>query len=107
MLSRTFLLPAAVLLAAMVPASAAERGDAAAGKVLAERLCASCHVIGPDATGGMADVPSFPAIAAAGGDISAPWLAFRLLKPHPQMPAVALTRAEAADLSVYLASLRK
>jgi hypothetical protein len=32
-------------------------------------------------------------------------LAFFLLDPHPKMPDMALTRAEAADLAAYISSL--
>jgi mono/diheme cytochrome c family protein len=34
-------------------------------------------------------------------------LAFFLLDPHPKMPSFPLSRAEAADLAAYIASLRK
>jgi len=94
----------ALLLAGEVPARAA---DAAAGRVLAERLCANCHVVAVDATRGTTDAPTFPAIAARDGDISGPWLAFRLLLPHPQMPQVSLNRTEAADLAAYFAALKR
>lgn len=89
---------------AAVPARAA---DATAGRVIAERWCAGCHVVGSTPQSAASDAPTFAAIAARDGDVSGPWLAFRLLKPHPQMPQVALTRAEAADLAAYLATLRK
>lgn len=81
--------------------------DAAAGQAIAQRWCASCHVVGTAPQSAASDAPTFASIAARDGDISGPWLAFRLLKPHPQMPQVSLTRAEAADLAAYFATLKK
>lgn len=88
-------------------APAAHAADASAGRALADRWCASCHVVGADSKSGTSDAPSFPAIAARDGDLSAAGLAFHLLGPHPQMPSVSLTRAQAADLSAYFATLTK
>lgn len=81
--------------------------DAAAGRVLAERWCAACHVVAPGQPGAVSDAPTFAAIAARDGDVSGAWLSFRLLKPHPQMPQVTLSREEAADLAAYFASLKR
>ena len=90
-------------------AEAASTGDAAAGQAMAERWCSSCHVVnGATATQAQSDAPSFSSIAAARGDELTPsWLAFRLLKPHPQMPSIDLSRQQALDLAAYFASLRK
>lgn len=88
------------------PAGAAP-ADAAAGRALAERWCAACHVVAPGQGAAVSDAPTFTAIAARDGDVSGAWLSFRLLKPHPQMPQVSLTRDEAADLAAYFATLRK
>lgn len=99
--------PAALLSLLLLGAPAAQAADAAAGHALAERWCATCHVVGPDAKSGVSDAPTFTAIAARDGDLSAAWLSFRLLRPHPQMPSVSLSRTEAADLSAYFASLKK
>lgn len=81
--------------------------DASAGRALAERWCAGCHVVGTAPQSAASDAPTFSAIAARDGDISPSWLAFRLLNPHPQMPQVSLTRTEAADLAAYFATLKK
>ncbi len=85
--------------------SAASAADSQHGKVLAERWCASCHLVGPQQTQASADVPSF---AAIGRDpaFDAPRLAFFLLDPHPKMPDMQLTRSEAQDLAAYIASQR-
>ncbi|WP_374250257.1 cytochrome c [Xanthobacter sp.] len=104
-LAAALFLVTAALAAPPVPA------DPAKGKRLAERWCASCHVVGTAPQSAASDAPTFAAIAARDGDVSgAPsgsWLAFRLLKPHPQMPQVSLTRTEAADLAAYFATLKK
>ncbi|MEP9350999.1 cytochrome c [Xanthobacter sp. KR7-225] len=102
-----FSLAAAALAATALGAAPVHRPDAAAGRALAERWCAGCHVVGPAAQSAASDAPSFAALAARDGDLTAAWLAFRLLKPHPQMPQLTLTRDEAADLAAYFASLRK
>jgi len=88
------------------PALAAP-ADAAAGRALAERWCAACHLVAPGQGGAVSDAPTFAAIAARDADVSGAWLSFRLLKPHPQMPQVSLSRDEAADLAAYFATLRK
>ncbi|MFG1392903.1 c-type cytochrome [Xanthobacter agilis] len=85
----------------------AAAGDAAAGKVLATRWCASCHVVSADQSTAQSDAPSFRAIIRRTVDPSAEWIAFRLLAPHPLMPEVSLTQAQAADLSAYLQSLER
>ena len=83
------------------------RADAAAGRAIAERWCASCHVVGAGQTQAASDAPPFATLAARGSDLSAQWLAFHLLRPHPSMPQLTLTRIEAADLAAYFASLKK
>ncbi len=100
-------LVAAGLVALPLAATPSLAADASAGQAIAQRWCASCHVVGTAPQSAASDAPTFASIAARDGDISGPWLAFRLLNPHPQMPQVSLTRAEAADLAAYLATLRK
>ncbi|MGR7997486.1 MULTISPECIES: c-type cytochrome [unclassified Xanthobacter] len=96
-----------LVLSGGVAAHAAEPADAAAGQALANRWCASCHVVDANQKTAQSDAPSFTAIAAGNAELSAPWLAFRLLSPHPQMPQVSLSRAEARDLAAYFESLKK
>lgn len=91
----------------LLAAAPARAADAAAGQAIAGRWCASCHVVGTAPQSAASDAPTFASIVARDGDISGPWLAFRLLKPHPQMPQVSLSRAEAADLAAYFATLKK
>lgn len=87
----------------MTPAHAA--GDAANGKQLAERWCASCHLVSPDQKQAMADVPPFATIAKRPDD-ELEGLRGLLATPHPNMPDMNLTRREIADLVAYIRSLR-
>lgn len=84
-------------------ASAARAADAAQGEVLAKRWCAACHIVASDQTAGNTQAPPFSAIASR-QDFDAGKLALFLLDPHPKMPDMSLTRAEAADLAAYIAA---
>jgi mono/diheme cytochrome c family protein len=84
----------------------AQAADAANGEQLARRWCAECHVVASDQRRASADVPPFAAVAQKPG-VNAERLAYFLLEPHPKMPNLALSRAAAADLAAYIASLRK
>jgi hypothetical protein len=55
-------------------------------------------------TGFGQEVPSFVSIAKRPG-FSTAKLAFFLLDPHPKMPDMSLTRAEAEDIAAYIARL--
>jgi mono/diheme cytochrome c family protein len=89
-----------LLAAAHGPALAA---DAEAGKIIAQRWCAACHVVAPDQPRGSADVPSFAAIAAKYADEKA--LANFLSVPYPRMPNMTLSRPEIGDLIAYIRTL--
>jgi len=86
--------------------SAAVAADAAHGADLAKRWCASCHVVTAGQKQASADVASFSAIAS-NPDFSGEKLVFFLLDPHPKMPNMSLSRAEASDLAAYIGSLRQ
>ena len=86
--------------------SPAMAADANHGAELAERWCASCHIVDSGHKQASADVPSFFAIANK-PDFSAEKLAFFLLHPHPKMPNFPLSRNEAGDLAAYIGSLRQ
>jgi mono/diheme cytochrome c family protein len=75
------------------------------GQRLAQRWCASCHIVAPDQKQGSADAPPFAAIARMPG-FSRDKLVFFLLDPNPKMPDMSLTRREASDLAEYVAVLR-
>jgi mono/diheme cytochrome c family protein len=95
---------AALLLVPLFGPSA-EGADATNGEQLARRWCAECHLVAPDQRRAAADVPPF-AVLASKPDFSAERLVYFLLEPHPKMPNLALSRAAAADLAAYIASLR-
>jgi cytochrome c len=91
------------------PAAAQPRlntGNAEKGKVIAQRLCASCH--GLSAAPGAAassDILSFPAIARQ-EKATGEYLAGRIIIPHPAMPDIALDIAEIRDVIAYIVSLK-
>jgi mono/diheme cytochrome c family protein len=78
--------------------------DPKEGQRLAERWCASCHVVG-EAGAGSDAAPSFPRIAQDPRR-SPDWLRAWLTDPHPPMPDLRLSRDEMDDIVDYLATLR-
>jgi mono/diheme cytochrome c family protein len=96
-------LASAVVLAALSHTDAFAAGSAEAGKDLAERWCASCHQIAPDAAA--SDVaPSFPTLVREkDGDFS--WARAWLFDPHPPMTGIRLSNREIDDIVAYLKSL--
>lgn len=96
-----------VMLVVLASASqVAQAADADNGLRLAERWCASCHIVSTTQSKGGDGVPSFASIAQR-ADFSVERLAFFLLDPHPIMPSMSLTRNEAQDIAAYIARLRK
>ena len=86
------------------PSSAA---DAQQGKVIAERWCSGCHLVQHDQKTATTDqAPPFGRIAETPG-FDAGRLALLLLKPHPNMPQLSLSRPEIADLAEYIRDLRR
>ena len=96
------------LVAANLPSSAAFAqgwGDAAAGKEMAERWCAECHMVAPDQQRTVVDVTTFMEIArSVDGDFA--MLEGFLIDPHPPMPDMSLTRQEIRDVIAYLVTLK-
>jgi mono/diheme cytochrome c family protein len=88
------------MLLAAVPAAAA---DKAHGKRIAQRWCASCHVVAEGQKSASADVPTFADIGRRREDAKA--LAYFLADPHPKMPNMHLSRREIDDLVAYIRSL--
>lgn len=76
------------------------------GALLAERWCASCHIVSSTQGKGTDITPSFASIAQR-ADFSVEKLAFFLLDPHPIMPRMTLSRDEARDLAAYIANQRR
>jgi mono/diheme cytochrome c family protein len=82
-------------------ANAAAAADAQQGGVMAKRWCATCHVVATDQARGSTQAPSFSEIAKKPG-LTAASIALFLLRPHPPMPDMNLSRSEAADLAAYI-----
>jgi len=86
-----------------MPASPTAAADADNGEALASRWCAACHVISATQRNGSTQAPPFSAIANRPG-FDAAMVALFLLNPHPRMPDMNMSRAEAADLAAYIAA---
>jgi mono/diheme cytochrome c family protein len=101
---------AALLLLLSMPlalAGVTSQPDPVKGKVLAEKLCTNCHLVGSaqQQQPANADVPSFPEIANLEGQTAGAITARIMLPKHP-MPTIPLTKDELADLAAYILSLR-
>ena len=97
------------LLTLMVATSlsqAAAAADVAKGAILAKRWCAACHVVATDQQTAHGQAAPFSAIGKM-PDLDPAKLALFLLLPHPRMPDMNLSRAEAADLAAYIVSQGK
>jgi mono/diheme cytochrome c family protein len=98
---------AIVAVLALLAASAcfaAAAVDSAKGAKLAKQWCASCHIVSSDQTSGADVAPPFASIAKHPG-FTANRTSLYLMRSHPRMPDVHLTRDEARDLGAYIASL--
>ncbi len=96
-------LMAAVLASLLATGGAEAAGDVATGHQLAQRWCTGCHTV--DAAGPARDTaPPFAGIAEQHKHDDA-WLRGRLMKPHPPMPDLHLSRREMDDLIAYINSL--
>ena len=62
-----------------------------------------CHVVAADQKNGSTQAPPFSEIAKKPG-LTAASIALFLLRPHPPMPDMNLTRNEAGDLAAYIES---
>ena len=95
-----------LLLAAAVAPSASFAADAYQGKDIAKRWCTGCHVVEREQKRPAIDqAPPFASIART-PEFGADKLAMLLLKPHPNMPQLALSRAEVANLAEYILTLK-
>lgn len=104
-MSRLRLALVAAALTTGLLAAPAFAADAGQGEVLAKRWCAACHLVAAGQTRGSTQAPPFSEIASRPG-FDAAQLALYLLLPHPRMPDMSLSRAEAADLAAYIATQR-
>ena len=85
---------------------ATTKPDAQKGLALAQRWCATCHVVSSEQSKGTDAAPSFQTLSKR-ANFNADKLAFFLLDPHPAMPKMSLTRDEARDIAAYIARLRE
>ena len=92
---------------AVVTTAAQAAGNAVTGKAFATAACSVCHVVGPGqkTANEAALAPDFRAIAKTRGMDDAALRGF-LFGPHPTMPAMALTPAQANDVIAYIRGLR-
>lgn len=97
---------ACLTLALAISSDATFAADADNGSRLAQRWCASCHIVSITQTKGIDGATSFASIAQA-ADFSAEKLALFLLEPHPRMPNMSLSRKEAQDIAAYIAIQRR
>ncbi len=98
-----FLLGTGCVLLAHGPALAA---DPSQGKTIAERWCSGCHLVEHEQKNAPTDqAPPFASLANRPG-FDASKLALLLLAPHPNMPKLALSRFETADLAEYILTLK-
>jgi mono/diheme cytochrome c family protein len=81
----------------------AHAADPASGQRIAERWCASCHVVKAGQQAASADVPPFAEVATRYADVGS--LTAFLSAPYPRMPAMALSREEIGDLVAYIRTL--
>ena len=95
----------AVAAAATLAASSVFAADAENGERLARRWCSSCHLVAPNQPGPTTEAPPFSTIAGR-AEFDSAKVAFFLLDPHPKMPNMGLSRADAADLAAYIATLK-
>lgn len=108
-IARLMRVAGSLLLAALTiaPALAQDlRGDAGAGALFAQRVCATCHVVGGDwPANPRSPAPSFESIAAE-PSVTALSLRVFLNSPHRNMPNMILSEKEADDVIAYIVGLR-
>jgi mono/diheme cytochrome c family protein len=91
---------------ALLDTSAGVAADIRHGEQLAQRWCASCHLVPADQRQVTTEAPPFATVAHR-PDFDTNRLAFFLLDPHPKMPNMSLTRLEATDIAAYIGSLAR
>ena len=87
--SRTLLLVGCYIVAVSFTSAASLAADAEDGKILANRWCSSCHVVGHEQKLATDQAPPFASIAKI-PSFDASKLALLLLRPHPNMPKLDL-----------------
>ncbi|MFC3675667.1 c-type cytochrome [Ferrovibrio xuzhouensis] len=99
-------LAALLLIVAAAPSGrAAEVGDSAIGKRLAQTWCSSCHAISGTQRRDSDVAPPFAALVAGPQGLSDARLRGWLHDPHPPMQGITLSRQQTEDIVAYLRSL--
>jgi mono/diheme cytochrome c family protein len=86
--------------------SSAFAADAVAGRDLAQKWCAACHLVAANQERAPTVAPPFATIAKR-PDFDVEQLTKSMIAPHPQMPGRELSRDQAADIAAYIATLAK
>jgi mono/diheme cytochrome c family protein len=106
MRSLSIVIAGAALTAAVIPAPAEDAGNARAGHMVAEMICAQCHAVERGrirSPNGQA--PTFESIAMARG-MTEMALRVALKTAHREMPNLALGTGETDDVVAYIESLK-
>ena len=93
----------ALFLASVVPALAAQVGNAAQGQQLVEKSCSSCHATAVNATVGDGAPPL--SFIAKDNKARPAWIRGWLMDPHPPMPGIMLSRQQVENIIAYLNTL--
>jgi mono/diheme cytochrome c family protein len=119
-----FLFSLAALLAASVLPAAAQDGDVAKGRQVAQKHCSRCHVVGDfNPTGGIASTPSFQMLVKRRPDYKERFRTFFARRPHPafltvkgvgrpmeHLPAnaapVEITQEDVANVAAFVETLK-
>lgn len=92
-----------LILVASLAATHCLAADADQGETLAKRWCTGCHLVATDQKAATTDAPPFASIARR-PDFDPAKIELFLRDPHPKMPNMTLSRAEAADIAAYIAA---
>lgn len=91
------------LCSTLSPAQAAEIGDPAMGRMLADRWCASCHATTSRGSDAAPSLPRLMRGRSADEDRLRGWLA----APHPPMRGIELSRQQTEDIIAWLRQLAR
>jgi len=98
--------PIAMLSMTLAVSAAAAEGDPAAGKRLAVKVCARCHLVSKDDPyGGIDSTPSFFTMARKPASYDVRLRAFRERPPHPPQK-LGVKDGDIDDLLAYIRSLK-
>jgi mono/diheme cytochrome c family protein len=99
---RSILMAALTALMLVAGSTSGFSADARRGERFARQVCATCHVVGREATSDL-NAPSFRSIAVS-EQFRKKGMAW-LWERHPKMPNLATSREELGDVEAYIKSL--